>query len=173
MPHVIAHCWKATNRPRLVGGAISEMYTGTWADSMPTQNPLIRRPTILKSKSMKVFQHVQIKELVIQHGNVLRGADDCGTNTPEDAADHDGLLSAEDIGEVPRDKSTNPRAARHRCRDTTLCACIGTTAFALCDSILVEVTFIRLGANDGTHGRDVETEQTAANDLQPSLVSGS
>ena len=33
-------------RPLLEGGASSEMYTGTWAEQMPTQKPLIKRPTM-------------------------------------------------------------------------------------------------------------------------------
>ena len=46
IPQVIAHCWAPTRRPRLLGGANSEMYTGTWAEQMPTQRPFMKRPTI-------------------------------------------------------------------------------------------------------------------------------
>lgn len=46
MPQVIAHCCMLMSLPRLDGGEISEMYTGTWAEQIPTQKPLIIRPTI-------------------------------------------------------------------------------------------------------------------------------
>ncbi len=55
IPHVMAHCWAPTKRPRLLGGANSEMYTGTWAEQMPTQRPLMKRPTI----SMPMFWDAQ------------------------------------------------------------------------------------------------------------------
>jgi hypothetical protein len=46
IPHVMAHCWAPTARPRMCGGANSLMYTGTCADSMPTARPLMMRPAM-------------------------------------------------------------------------------------------------------------------------------
>ena len=46
-----------TSRPRFEGGASSDTYTGTCADSMPTERPLIMRPTI----SMPIFCEAQMR----------------------------------------------------------------------------------------------------------------
>lgn len=46
MPHVMAHCCIPMSRPRFDGGEISEIYTGTWAEQMPTERPLTVRPTM-------------------------------------------------------------------------------------------------------------------------------
>jgi hypothetical protein len=53
---VIAHCCKPTRRPRFVGGTHSLMYTGTCADWIPTQKPLMIRPTT----SMGIFCEAQM-----------------------------------------------------------------------------------------------------------------
>jgi hypothetical protein len=44
-----------TTRPRLLGGASSEIYTGTWAEQIPTAKPLMKRPTT----SMAMFWDAQ------------------------------------------------------------------------------------------------------------------
>jgi hypothetical protein len=48
---IYSHCWQPTSLPRLDGGAISVMYTGTWAEQIPTESPLMKRPTT----SMPIF----------------------------------------------------------------------------------------------------------------------
>ena len=45
IPHSIAHCWITTIEPLLSFFVISTKYTGTCEDVMPTQIPLMKRPT--------------------------------------------------------------------------------------------------------------------------------
>ncbi len=54
------------SRPRFDGGEISEMYTGTWAEQMPTEKPLIMRPTM----SMGTFTDAatMMQPMTLQHG---------------------------------------------------------------------------------------------------------
>ena len=100
-----------------------------------------------------------------QLSDVLCCCGDDTANDPDDCTDHDCLLSAKDIGDVAGAESSEPGTTGHGGGDTTLD--IGAWA-ATATLTLVEVTFVGVSANDGTHRRDIKTEETTANDCDGS-----
>lgn len=84
---------------------------------------------------------------------------------PDDGANHDGFLSAKDVGDEARGQGADPGTESHGGRDATLGRGLRTTAVAILISAgLVEVALVLFGAEDGGHGRNVETEEATSND---------
>lgn len=84
---------------------------------------------------------------------------------PDRAASLDGNLAAESVRQPSREERAQPRATRHRRRDTALH--VGGRAFAgaiLVEAEGVELARVGLLADKGAHGRDVEAEQATAHD---------
>jgi len=94
-------------------------------------------------------------------------------NLPDASTNHDGLLTSQDIGQVTRNKSSKPGTTSHGGGDATLD--VGARTLARFGA-LVEIALIRIGADDGAHGTDIETEQSTAdnghrrNDIDLDLV---
>jgi hypothetical protein len=82
-------------------------------------------------------------------------------NIPDDRTDHDCFLSAHDVRDVTGYESRNPGATCHRGSDASLDSRCRT--IARCRA-LIEVTLVRISADNGTHGRNIKTEQTTTND---------
>lgn len=93
---------------------------------------------------------------------------------PDDGTDHDGLLTSEDIREVARNQGSQPGAAGHGSSNATLDVALRTLAWFIA---LVEIALVGIGANDGAHGTDIETEQSTpdnghrCNDIDLGIVS--
>lgn len=86
-----------------------------------------------------------------------------GINLPDDGADLDRGLTAEDVREEAGNQSAQPGASGHGSSDTTLHSGPGAPAQALVVvTQLVELAEVRLRGDDGRHGRDIEPEQPAA-----------
>src|SRR4051812_35875762 len=101
IPQVIAHCWKPTRRPRFEGGASSEMYTGTWAEQIPTENPLMIRPTT--SIGILTEAHTMIEPMTLSSVSINQVSSLCGKpqswNSPNHSADLNRRLAAKFIRE--------------------------------------------------------------------------
>ncbi len=85
-----------------------------------------------------------------KHTNILRSSNNDTANTPDKCANHDGLLTADIVGYVTRDESTQPGATGHGSRYAALNRGLRTCTCRCCSS-LVEVAEICLGADDGRH----------------------
>lgn len=82
--------------------------------------------------------------------------------SPDDTSNHDRILAAKTIRNETRNQSTKPRTSGHGSRDTTLMQGAQTPTGLV--GVFIEVTEVSLRADDGRHGRDIETEQAASND---------
>lgn len=134
---------------------------------MPTHKPLMIRPTI----NMPMFCDAQTMVEPMHLGVEVQSSDSrcaqCGVaepHSPDDGADHDGLLPPQDVREKAGDQSTEPGATGHGGGDAALDARTRTGAVRRTRGALIEVTQILFGSDDGGHGRDVEAEQATAND---------
>lgn len=90
-------------------------------------------------------------------------------NLPDNATDHDCLLSTKAIRKETRDDSTQPRSRRHGGRDASLDQRAWATALLIVVEwgtfgTLVEVASVTLHANLGRERRDVEPEEGTADD---------
>ncbi len=104
-----------------------------------------------------------------EHGDVLRGADNDRTDTPNDGADLNSAIATESVGEETGDEGTQKRTTGHGCGDTSLDVGFGARAFGIiverrAVGTLVEVATVLGGSDDGTHRRDVKTKQPTTDD---------
>ena len=78
---------------------------------------------------------------------------------PDTCANHDGRLPTKHIGEKTGEQSRDPGSSGHGSGDAALYAGCRTSALVLRSGrgTLVEVAFILRCADDGRHGRNVET----------------
>lgn len=129
---------------------------------MPTQMPLIKRPTI----SMPMFCEAQIRvDPITLHFNQHKVQQN-KRDLPYRRSNHDCFLPSQDIRKKPRNQSPQKRAPGHGGGDSALHVRLRARAgFGGCGrAALVEIAFVLVCANDGRHGRDVEAEQATAND---------
>ena len=97
------------------------MYTGTWAEQMPTQRPLMTRPTInmaifCEAETMTLPMHLEMG----RQTKCVKTKRAAGKGEPDDGANHDGLLSAEDVRNVAGSNGTKPRSTGHGGGDAAL-----------------------------------------------------
>ena len=81
---------------------------------------------------------------------------------PDDRANNNGVLPTQNIRNKSRRDSTQPRATGHGRDDTALNVGMRTSALGVIGVALIEVAKILLSTLNGGHGRDIETEERAA-----------
>lgn len=86
-----------------------------------------------------------------EHGDAIAGGLEDGANDPDQSGDLDGSATRVLVGNEGGREGADERTSRHGGSDATLAVGGG----------VVEVVLVGIGAEDTTHGRDIETEQTS------------
>lgn len=116
---MMAHCCAPTTRPRLLGGANSEIYTGTDTWVQP-QNIQKGSGSALTLSRADTDTEAIDEPASHKHSDILRSTTDDRANTPDDGADLDGSLSTKDIRQLETGQGTRLRACIENIRSQIL-----------------------------------------------------
>ncbi len=123
---------------------------------MPTQRPLMTRPTINMPIFCEAETSVEPTHLHVET-QYWRAVRHNIVGIPDNRSNHDSLLPSQDIRNEARDQSTKPRSTGHGSSNTALHIWERTGTSLIIgergtERTLVEVAEVLRGADDGRHG---------------------